>query len=58
MSKLEETNMLIDFLTTEMKKNPGLNVAKSAEAAIFTDIAKSLAMIADKLCEIESEDKT
>ncbi len=50
MSKLEETNLLIDYM------------AKTTEAGIkvdntlfLADIAKSLAMIADKLCGAESE---
>lgn len=46
MSKLEETNGLIDLLT-EYKEN-GFNVD---DKVFLADIAKSLAMIADKLCE-------
>ncbi len=59
MSKLKETNLLMDFIMTEMKKNhPSPNVVRTADVAILSDIAKSLAIIADKLCEEESEDKT
>lgn len=54
MSKLEETNLLIDYITK--LQNAGLNANHTA--TILVDIAKSLAMIADKLCEAESEDKT
>ena len=49
----------MDFIMTEMKKNClSPNVVKTADVALLADIAKSLAMIADKLCEAESEDKT
>ena len=52
MNKLEETNAVIDYVT-KLKEN-GLEV----ENTIFlADIAKSLAIIADKLCVAESEDK-
>ena len=59
MNKLKETNLLMDFIMTEMKKNcPSPNVVRTADVALLADIAKSLAMMADKLCEAESEDKT
>lgn len=48
MSKLEETNRLIDFITKLKESN--LNVDNTV---MLADIAKSLAMIADKLCEEE-----
>lgn len=52
MSKTEETNALIEYVTKI--KNEGIEI----ENTIFlADIAKSLAMIADKLCETESEEK-
>jgi hypothetical protein len=51
MSKLEETNLLIDCITK--LEESGLNVGN---VAVLLDIAKSLAMIADKLCGAESED--
>lgn len=50
MSKTEETNLLIDYITK--LKELGLNVNNTI---MLADIAKSLAMIADKLCEAESE---
>lgn len=50
MSKLKETNLLIDYITT--LKESGLNVDNTV---MLADIAKSLAMIADKLCGTESE---
>lgn len=50
MSKLEETNLMIGYIT-KIKEN-GLTVDN---ALILADIAKSLAMIADKLCGTESE---
>lgn len=50
MSKLEETNLLIDYITT--LKETGLNIDNTV---MLADIAKSLAMIADKLCGAESE---
>ena len=52
MSKLEETNKLIDYLSK--LDESGLKVDNTV---ILADIAKSLAMIADKLCEVESENK-
>ena len=52
MSKLEETNSLIDCVAT-LKKS-GINVD---DTIVLPDIAKSLAMIADKLCGTESDDK-
>ena len=51
MSKLEETNKLIDYIT-KLKEN-GLTVDNTI---MLADIAKSLAMIADKLCVTESEE--
>lgn len=51
MSKLEETNLLIEFMTKLKESN--LNVDNTA---VLLDIAKSLAMIADKLCGSESEE--
>jgi hypothetical protein len=53
MSKLDETTMLIDYLTTISEA--GLKVDNNT--VVLADIAKSLAMIADKLCGEESEDK-
>ena len=58
MSKLEETELLLDFMTAELRKNPDSNADRAANTALLADIAKSLAMVADKLCEEESEDKT
>ena len=52
MSKLAETNLLIDYITKIKESN--LNVDNTI---FLADIAKSLAMIADKLCEAESEGK-
>lgn len=52
MSKLEETNSLIDYIIKLRESN--LNVD---DTAMLLDIAKSLAMIADKLCGSEREDK-
>jgi len=52
MSKLEETNMVIGCLTK--LKESGLDVDNSV---MLADIAKSLAMIADKLCEEKSEEE-
>jgi len=50
MSKLEETNKMIDYM---IKLNEsGLNFDN---AVILADIAKSLAMIADRLCGTDSE---
>ena len=51
MKKLEETNLMIDCLTKI--EESGLKVDNKI---ILADIAKSLAMIADKLCEEESEE--
>ena len=53
MSKLAETNSMIDCL--KKIEELGLEVDNTA---ILADIAKSLAMIADKLCEEESEVET
>ena len=50
MSKVEETNFMIDYITK--LKESGLNVDNTI---MLADIAKSLAMIADKLCEAEVE---
>lgn len=58
MSKLEETNLLLDFMTAELRKNPDSNADRAANTALLADIAKSLAMIADELCEAESEGET
>ena len=58
MSKLEKTELLLDFMTAELRKSPDSNADRAANTALLADIAKSLAMIADKLCEKESEDKT
>lgn len=52
MSKLEETNLMIDYLTK--LEESGIKVNNTV---ILADIAKSLAMIADKLCGAESEDE-
>ena len=52
MSKLEETNLLICFMTKMNESH--LNVDNTV---VLADIAKSLAMIADKLCGTESEEK-
>lgn len=52
MNKLEETNLMIGYVNKLMEA--GLTVDNSI---ILADIAKSLAMIADKLCGTESEDK-
>ena len=51
MSKLKETNKLIDYLANLDESGP-----KVDNTVILTDIAISLAMIADKLCGTESED--
>ena len=51
MSKLKETNLLIDYITKATEA--GFDVGNKA---LLADIAKSLAMIADKLCGAESED--
>ena len=52
MSKLEETNLMIDYLIK--LKESGINVDNTV---MLIDIAKSLAMIADKLCGAESEEE-
>lgn len=52
MSKLEETNKLIDYLA-----KPDESGLKVNNTVILADIAISLAMIADKLCGTESDDK-
>jgi len=52
MSKLDETNLLIDYIAKLKEK--GINIDNSI---MLADIAKSLAIIADKLCGEESEDK-
>lgn len=52
MSKLEETNMITDSIT-ELRES-GFKVDNTV---LLADIAKSLAMIADKLCGAESENK-
>ena len=49
--KLEETNIMIYYITK--LKGAGLTVDNSI---ILADIAKSLAMIADKLCGTEREE--
>jgi len=51
MNKLEETNLMIDYLTK--LEESGIKVNNTV---ILADIAKSLAMIADKLCGAESEE--
>ena len=51
MSKLEETNAVIETLSKLMEKGEKTNY----ERVILLDIAKSLAIIADKLCGAESE---
>lgn len=58
MSKLEEIESLLDFMTAELRKNPNSNADRAINTALLADIAKSLAMIADKLCEEESEGET
>lgn len=58
MNKLKETNSLIDYIMADLEKNPNPNIAKAANVVLLADIAKSLAMIADRLCDTESEDKT
>lgn len=51
MSKLEETDMMIDYIAK--LKESGLNVDNTV---MLADMAKSLAMIADKLCEGKCEE--
>lgn len=58
MSKLEEIESLLDFMTAELRKNPNSNADRAINTALLADIAKLLAMIADKLCEEESEGET
>lgn len=53
MSKLEETNLLIDCINK--LQDAGLK-SDTENIAVLLDIAKSLAMIADKLCGAESEE--
>ncbi len=53
MSKLEETNLMIDYITKLKESN-----LKVDNTVMLADIAKSLAMIADKLCGAESEGET
>ena len=57
MSRLNETNSLINRIMNDLEKNPSSSVIEAANIALLADIAKSLATIADKLCE-ESEDET
>lgn len=52
MSKLEETNLMIDYLSKIDASGMKIN-----DAVILADISKSLAMIADKLCGAESEEE-
>lgn len=52
MSKLEETNALINACAKI--EEAGIRIDYNG---VLLDIAKSLAMIADKLCGAESEDK-
>ncbi len=54
MSKLEETNSMIGVMNKIA--DAGLDVDKITPI-VLADIAKSLAMIADKLCDTESEVK-
>ena len=58
MSRLNETNSLINRIMNDLEKNPSSSVIEAANTALLADIAKSLAMIADKLCKAESEDET
>lgn len=51
MGKLEGTKLLIDYITKATEA--GINVDNTI---FLADIAKSLAMIADKLCGTESEE--
>ena len=51
MNKLEETNTLIDYITM-LKENKHI----VDNTVVLLDIAKSLAMIADNLCGVESEE--
>lgn len=54
MSKLEETNLAIELLSKVI--DAGLKVDNNVTTVILADIAKSLAMIADKLCDTEKEE--
>lgn len=49
MNKLEETNLMIDYLTK--LNESGIKIDNTV---ILADIAKSLAMIANKLCEVDN----
>lgn len=51
MSKLDETNKLIDYITGISEKG----TCKIDNTVFLADIAKSLAMIADKICEVDHE---
>ena len=51
MSKLDETNRLIDVITEIKEKG----IYEIDNTVFLADIAKSLAMIADKICEVEHE---
>lgn len=51
MNKLEETNLMIDYVAKLGEL--GLDVGN---ITILADIAKSLAIIADKLCEADKEE--
>lgn len=50
MNKLDETNLLIGILTKS--KELGVDINNNV---FLADIAKSLAMIADKICEVDHE---
>lgn len=52
MTKLEETNTLIKYIIDLRNVD-----VKVDDSVLLADIAKSVAMIADKLCGEESEDK-
>ncbi len=51
MSKLKETNLLIEYLTKLEKSN-----LKVDNTVMLLDIAKSLAMIVDKLCGTDTSE--
>lgn len=53
MTKLEGTKLLIDNMTELESKGYDVNPT-IISTTMLIDIAKSLAIIADKLCEIES----
>ena len=55
MSKLEETKLLIEGIAKVQEL--GIDVNGAGILSLLADIAKSLAMISDKLCAEESEDK-